>query len=123
MTKLPEGRWHHFQADLFRPIPSQEYVLVVQCLYLQYSAVEIINSTSAEAVILAMVQIPYRLWHNNQTGNRQWPTIFRTPISPGKSHHTHHGLTTQLNTLCGTSVKFYEQPNMKIGTGEQLHWL
>ena len=46
MTKLPNGPWYHLRLDLFRPILSQEYIFVVQCLYPRYPAIEIVKSTS-----------------------------------------------------------------------------
>ena len=71
MTQLPDGPWEHVRADLFGPLPSKEHVLVVQCLYSRFPAVEIVHSTSAAAIIPAMDKImtnfgiPYKLGTDN----------------------------------------------------------
>ena len=71
MTDLPDGPWEHVRADLFGPLPNTQYVLVVQCLYSCYPAVEIVTLTSANAVIPAMDRIltdfgvPYQLGTDN----------------------------------------------------------
>ena len=53
MTPLPPQPWHHLSADFFGPLPSGEYLQVIIDDYSRYPIVEIINSTSARAVIPA----------------------------------------------------------------------
>jgi len=128
MTELPEGPWHHLRADLFGPIPTQEYVLVVQCLYSRYPTVEIVNSTLAAAVIPAIDRaltdfgIPFKMGTDNgppfsghQFANFERKLGFNTPRS-------HHRQMARLNTLCDTLVKFSKLPMWRIGSGEQSYW-
>ena len=57
-TPLPSQPWLILNTDLFGPIENgNQYMLVVQDAYSRYPAVEIIHSTSAEAVIPAMDRI------------------------------------------------------------------
>ena len=71
MTGLPNGPWERLRADAFGLLPSKEYILVLQCLYSCFPAVEIVTSTSASAIILAMdkimtsFRIPYKLGTDN----------------------------------------------------------
>ena len=71
MTTLPEAPWTNLRADLFGPLPNTQHILVVQCLYSRYPAVEIVSSTSAAAVIPALERIltdfgiPYKLGTDN----------------------------------------------------------
>ena len=71
MTELANGLWEHFWADLSEPLLSQEYVLVMQCLYPYFPVAEIVISRSASAIILAMYKImtsfgiPYKLGTDN----------------------------------------------------------
>ena len=57
MTGLPNEPWGHLWADLFGLFLSKEYILVVQCLCSCFSAVEIVPSTSASAIIRSMGKI------------------------------------------------------------------
>ena len=54
MMELPNGPSEHLQADLFGLLLSKEYVLVVQCLYSCFPAIEIVTSTLASAIIPTM---------------------------------------------------------------------
>ena len=71
MTEIPNGPWENLRADLFGPLPSNEYILVVQCLCSRFPAVEIVSSTSAAAAIPAIDKIltnfgiPYKLGSDN----------------------------------------------------------
>ena len=59
-TKLPVEPWDVLAANVHGPLSTGEYLLVVQCLYSRYSAVEIVHSTSADACIPALDKIvPY----------------------------------------------------------------
>ena len=72
MTELPNGPWEHLRGDFFGPLLIKEYILVVQCLYSHFSAIEIVKSTSASAIIWAMGKImtkfiiPYKLGTDNR---------------------------------------------------------
>jgi len=56
-TTLPNEPWDVVATDLHGPISTGEYLLVVQCLYSRYPAVEIVHSTSADACIPALDKI------------------------------------------------------------------
>ena len=57
LTKLPAELWDVLATDLHGPLSTGEYLLVVQCLYSRYPAVEIVHSTSADACIPALDKI------------------------------------------------------------------
>ena len=54
MSPLPKGPWVQVSADMCGPFPTGELVLVVLDAYSWYPEVEIVKSTSAEAVVLAL---------------------------------------------------------------------
>ena len=54
MSPLPKGPWIQVSADMCGPFPTGELVLVVLDAYSRYPEVEIVKSTSAEAVVLAL---------------------------------------------------------------------
>lgn len=56
-TTLPNEPWDILATDLHGPLSTGEYLLVVQCLYSRYPAVEIVHSTSADACIPALDKI------------------------------------------------------------------
>ncbi|XP_066918507.1 uncharacterized protein [Clytia hemisphaerica] len=125
MTKIPNGPWENLRADLFGPLPSREYVLVIQCLYSRFPAVEIVSSTSATAVIpandkiLTNFGIPYKLGSDNgpltAEPSQNLPTtwVFVTL----KSHHMHHGQMALLNTLCAILARSSGPPTFQIRAG------
>ena len=45
-------------ADLLGLVPSQYYILIVQCLCSKYPVIQIVKSTSAEVVIPGTNQVP-----------------------------------------------------------------
>ena len=51
MTELPSGKWSHLCADVYGPLPSGEYLLVVLDEYSRFPEVEIVKSLSAQTVI------------------------------------------------------------------------
>ena len=73
MTELPNGPWKHLRADLFGQLPSKEYVLVVQCLYSYFSAIEIVTSTSTSSIIPAMDMIMTNFSIPNKLGTDNGP--------------------------------------------------
>ena len=56
-TTLPQEPWDVLVTDLHGPLRTGDYLLVVQCLYSRYPAVEIVTSTSADACIPAFDKI------------------------------------------------------------------
>jgi hypothetical protein len=56
-TVLPGEPWDALATDLHGPLPTGEYLLVVQCLYSRYTAVEIVRSTSADTCIPALDKV------------------------------------------------------------------
>ena len=56
-TKLPVEPWDVLATDLHGPLSTGEYLLVVQCLYSRYPAVELVHSTSADTCIPALDKI------------------------------------------------------------------
>ena len=56
-TQLPQEPWDKLATDLYGPLASGEYLLVVQCHYSRFPVVEIVSSTSVHAVIPAMDRI------------------------------------------------------------------
>ena len=73
---LPAVPWSSLRVDLYGPVPGSrgEYLLVVQCLYPRFPAVEIISSTCHKAVIPALDRImsafgiPDKLGSDNDSG-------------------------------------------------------
>ena len=57
MIPLPEEPWTHLRADLYGPVHTGEYILVVQCQYSRFPVVEIVSSTGHKAVIPALDRI------------------------------------------------------------------
>ena len=57
MTPLPEGPWQNLSADFCGPLPSGEYLLVIIDDYSRYPVVEIVTTTSANAVIPAFDRV------------------------------------------------------------------
>ncbi len=51
MTPLPNETMEKVAADFYGPLPTGEYLLLVTCKYSRYPFVEVVNSTSAKAVI------------------------------------------------------------------------
>ncbi|CAB4003123.1 Transposon Ty3-I Gag-Pol poly [Paramuricea clavata] len=70
-TVLPGEPWDVLATDLHGPLPTGEYLLVVQCLYSRYPAVEIVRSTSADTCIpvldkvLSQFGIPTQITSDN----------------------------------------------------------
>ena len=56
-TTLPQEPLDVLVTDLYGPLRTGEYLLVVQCLYSRYPVVEIVTSTSADACIPAFDKI------------------------------------------------------------------
>ena len=56
-TVLPTEPWDVLATDLHGPLTTGECLLLMQCLYSRYPAVEIVHSTSAEACIPAFAKI------------------------------------------------------------------
>ncbi|KAK3752378.1 hypothetical protein QZH41_000375 [Actinostola sp. cb2023] len=71
MSKLPDGPWLEISADLFGPLPSGQHLLVVIDDYSRFPEVEIVHSTSADAVvphldnIISRHQIPIKIRTDN----------------------------------------------------------
>ncbi|KAK3728358.1 hypothetical protein QZH41_011397, partial [Actinostola sp. cb2023] len=71
MSKLPDGPWLEISADLFGPLPSGQHLLVVIDNYSRFPEVEIVHSTSADAVvphldnIISRHQIPIKIRTDN----------------------------------------------------------
>ena len=51
MTPLPNETMEKVRADFYGPLPTGEYLLLVTCKYSRYPFIEVVNSTSARAVI------------------------------------------------------------------------
>ena len=51
MTELQKGPMAKVSNDFYGPLPTGEYILLVNCLYSRYPMVRIEYSTSAKAVI------------------------------------------------------------------------
>ena len=51
VKNIPKGPWETIHADFYSPLPSREYLLVVNDRYCRYPEVEIVPSTKAAAVI------------------------------------------------------------------------
>jgi hypothetical protein len=68
MTPLPNETKETIAADFYGPMPTGEYLLLVTCKYSRYPFIEVVNSTSARAVIPKFEIIfpnlgtPRRLW-------------------------------------------------------------
>ena len=56
-SELPKGPWEKIGVDLLGPFPGGESVFVAMDYYSRYSEIEIMNSTSATAVIKALNRI------------------------------------------------------------------
>ena len=50
-TPLPDAPWQHLAVDLLGPLPSGEHIVVLVDYYSRYFEVDVVKSTSAEAVI------------------------------------------------------------------------
>ena len=50
-SDMPEHQWHTVGIDFKESLPSGEYILVVIDLYSRYPEVDIVKSTSAQAII------------------------------------------------------------------------
>ena len=57
MTELPKGPMAKVSSDFYGPLPTGEYILLVNCLYSRYPMVRIVYSTSAKAVIPKLEEI------------------------------------------------------------------
>ena len=57
MTELPEQPWTHLVTDFYGPLPTGEYLLVVQDTYSRFPVVEILRSTMATPVIEALDRV------------------------------------------------------------------
>jgi hypothetical protein len=68
MPPLPNETMEKVAADFYRPLPTGEYLLLVTCKYSRYQFIEVVNSTSARAVIskfeiiLSNLGTTRRLW-------------------------------------------------------------
>ena len=51
MSKLPPGPWCEVSLDMYGPVPTGEYLLVIVDDYSRFPVVEIIHSTSARTLI------------------------------------------------------------------------
>src|SRR6218665_4125814 len=69
MTPLPECPWQNLAADFCGPLPSREYLLVMIDDYSRYPVVEIVTTTSANAVIPAFDRVLY-VWHSSDSKER-----------------------------------------------------
>ena len=56
-TQLPQEPWDKLAMDLYSPLASGEYLLVVQCHYSPFPVVEVVSSTSVHGVIPAVNRI------------------------------------------------------------------
>ena len=57
MTELPAQPWTHLVTDFYGPLPTGEYLLVVQDTYSRFPVVEILRSTMATPVIEALDRV------------------------------------------------------------------
>ena len=51
MSNLPNGPWESVKIDFYGPLPSGIYLLTIADEYSRWVEVEVVNSTSAKAVI------------------------------------------------------------------------
>ena len=56
-TPIPEKTWNTLCTDLFGPLPTGEYLVLVQCQQSRFPEVAITHSTAADTVIPAMDKI------------------------------------------------------------------
>ena len=56
-SPLPEEPWSHLVTDMYGPLPTGEYPLVVQDTYSRFPVVEILHSTKAAPMIEAFDRI------------------------------------------------------------------
>ena len=56
-TQLPQEPWDKLAIDLYGPLASGEYLLVVQCHNSRFPIAEVVSSTSVLAMIPAMDRI------------------------------------------------------------------
>ena len=57
MTELPQQPWTQLVTDFFGPLPSGEYLMLVQDTYSRFPVVEVLKSTAATPVIAALDRI------------------------------------------------------------------
>ena len=56
-TEMPKQPWNTLCTDLYGPLPSGEYLIMVQCLNSRFPELAITHSTSAAAVIPTLDRI------------------------------------------------------------------
>ena len=57
MTELPNEAMEKVSSDFYGPLPTGEYILLVNCLYSRYPMVRIVYSTLAKAIIPNLEEI------------------------------------------------------------------
>lgn len=70
MSGMPSETWKEVAVEVWGPLHTGEYVLVVVCEQSIWADVEFVTSTSARAVILKLDRM-----NPNYCAYRQWPTI------------------------------------------------
>ena len=94
MTELPNRPWEHLWADLYKLLPSKEYVLVVECLYSWFPAIAIVTSISASAIIWAMDKVNRPSFNSQDFANFTKHMGFKhtkvTPYAPWANHTGEH---------------------------------
>ena len=99
-TELPTEPWSKLATDLYGPLDTGEYLLVVQCLYSRFPMVEIVRSTSGTAVIPAMDKILSTLGIPDEIASDNGPPYSREEfksyarymgLSTKRKYHMHHG--------------------------------
>ena len=57
MTQMPTSQWKVLNIDVYRPLPTGEYLLVVIDRYSRFPEVEVVSSTKASVVIPKLYRI------------------------------------------------------------------
>ena len=123
---LPAKPWSSLRVDLYGPVPGSggEYLLVVQCLYSRFPAVEIVSSTGHKAIIAALERIMSAFGIPDKLGSDNGP-----PFNGQEFHAfarymgfqfdpvTHLAPCANGTGSCPTSPRFCRMPKKKDTTG------
>ena len=76
-NKVPDKCWQDVCVDLYGPLPSKNYIVVIQDVASRYPVAKIVRTTSAKAVI-PVLQETYNLFGNPQTQKTDNGTPFQS---------------------------------------------
>ena len=125
-TEIPKQPWSTLCTDLFGPLPTGEYLVLVQCLHSRYPEVGITHSTSAAAVIPAIDKILAAFGTPEILGSDNGPPFNSTEFAnyAKKLGFKHRKITPLAPWVNGTAERFMKNlaKVVQIAHADKKNW-